>query len=368
MIPHPRIPHSRPTIEADDLAAVDRVLASGHLSQGAEVRAFEEETAAFLGLRGGVATSSGTAALHLALLALGVGPGDEVLIPSYVCAALLHATRFVGARARIVDCEPDGVNISPRDAARKRSPSTKAIIVPHMFGAAAPVEEFRHLGLPIIENCAQALGATLDGRPLGSVGDVTVLSFYATKMITTGEGGMLLSNREGLLDEAHDLRDYDKRPDCRLRFNYKMTDMQAALGRSQLRKLPRFVERRRGLARRYHEVLGERTLVYTPPREGAACYRFVFRVADPKGFVGEMAADGVECNPPVFHPLHVVAGADPCPSAEDVFRHAASVPIYPTLRDEEADAIAALAARAVGTSGQRVGLSVHDGSSERQGG
>lgn len=359
------IPHSRPTIEPDDLAAVERVLASGFLAQGAEVRAFEEEAAALLGLRGGVATSSGTSALHLTLLALGVGPGDEVLIPSYVCAALLHAVRLAGARARIVDSELGGVNMSPDDAARKRSPSTKAVIVPHMFGAAAPVAAFRSLGVPVIENCAQALGGTVDGRPLGGFGDVTVLSFYATKMITTGEGGMLLSRHEGLLDDARDLRDYDKRPDYRLRFNYKMTDMQAALGRSQLRKLPRFVARRRELARRYHEVLGPRTQVYTPPREGSACYRFVFRVADPGAFVREMAADGVECNPPVFHPLHAVAGPDPCPAAEDVFRHAASVPIYPTLRDAEADEVAALAVRFAQARREPAGATSADGLARR---
>jgi perosamine synthetase len=324
------IHHSRPTIEPDDIAAVGRVLESAMLAQGVEVRAFETEVGASLGLPGGVATSSGTAALHLALLALGVGPGDEVLIPSYTCVALLHAVQHAGARARAVDCEPGRPTMSAASAARAMSAQTKAVIVPHMFGTCAPIEKFQSLGIPIIENCAQALGALYRGRPAGSFGDVTVISFYATKLITTGEGGMLLSRSENLLAEARDRRDYDNRPDFKTRFNYKMSDVQAALGRSQLRKLKDFVQRRRELRSAYEEKLGGAGPIYSPLLDGDVPYRYVIGVRDVDRFIGALAQAGVECKRPVFQPLHHFTG-DTCPKAEEVFARAVSLPLYPSL-------------------------------------
>jgi perosamine synthetase len=342
------VPHSHPTIEADDLASVDQVLRSGHLAQGNVVRAFEDDMAALLGLPDGVATSSGTAALHLALLALGVGPGAEVLIPSYTCVALLHAVHLTGATPRIVDSEPDGVNMWAADAARQVSPITGAIILPHMFGTVGPLEALRTLGVPIIENCAQALGATTHGVPAGSLGDVTVLSFYATKVITTGEGGMLLSRSEGLLADAQDLRDYDNRAEYRLRFNYKMTDVQAALGRSQLSKLSRFVSRRQAIADAYHAALDGVAPAYTVGRAGDMYYRYVIRVPDPDAFIRSASMQGVECKRPVFRPLHELLQVQSCPHAARTFRHAVSLPLYPSLSDDGARTISRLASRIAG--------------------
>ena len=341
------IPHSRPTIEADDLAAVDRVLRSGHLAQGREVQAFEEEAAAALGLGGGVATNSGTAALHLALLSLGIGPGAEVLIPAYTCVALLHAVRLTGATARIVDSDPDTLNMGVEAARRHLTAATRAIIVPHMFGTVAPVEAFRSLGVPIIENCAHALGATVHGAPAGGAGDLAVLSFYATKMITTGEGGMLLSRSPDLLAVARDRRDYDHRATHRQRFNYKMTEMQAALGRSQLRKLSRFVERRETLARIYRSALREPAPAYTGLRDGDVVYRYVVRVPDPDAVIRSASAHGVECKRPVHSPLDRLARTSFCPRAAEVFRHAVSLPLYPSLPDAIARKIADLTAQIV---------------------
>lgn len=328
-------------MDAEDLHAVGRVLSSGYLAQGDEVRAFEQEVATYIGVRGGVATSSGTAALHLALLTLGVGPGADVLVPSFSCVALLHAVHLTGAEARLVDCGPGDVNMWVDDARRQLTAATKAIIVPYMFGRVVEVDAFRALGVPIVENCAQALGATINGRPVGSRGDVTVLSFYATKMITTGEGGMLLSPAEELLRDARDLRDYDKRPTYRLRFNYKMTDLQAALGRAQLRRLPRFVGRRQEIARRYQEVVGGRVPVFTAPRDTDACYRFVLGVQDVDGFIAGMGSRGIECARPVFRPLHEYGSGVTCPHATQIFRSAVSVPLYPSLGSTEVDRVVA---------------------------
>lgn len=185
------------------------VVGSGQLAQGPRVEEFERGVAALVGVAGGVAVHSGTAALELALLVLGVGQGDEVILPSYVCTAPWLAVVRVGGQPRIVDIESTTYAIDPDEARKVLSPRTKAIIVPHMFGLPADLTRLRMLGVPLIEDCAQTLGATEAGCWVGSVGAVTICSFYATKLLCTGEGGMLLSNDRRLLDKGRALRDYD---------------------------------------------------------------------------------------------------------------------------------------------------------------
>jgi len=333
------IPHSRPTIGPDDIRAVTEVMWSGDLAQGERVRQFEEDLAAFLGRRGGVATNSGTSALHLALLALGLGAGDEVLLPSYTCVALLHAVRYVGASPRIVDIEPEGYNLCAHEARRHLSRRVKAIIIPHMFGMAADLAPLASLGIPLIEDCAQALGGTYHGQLVGSVGITTICSFYATKMLTTGEGGMLLSNSDVILQRARDLRDYDGRTSLETRFNYKMTDMQAALGLSQLSQLPAFLDRRRALASRYTAALGNLpiTLPAVRPDRTHAFYRYVIGVSDAARVSRRLNRRGIQCKAPVFHPLHGYLEQEGFPHTETAMRTALSIPLYPSLTEEEVD-------------------------------
>ncbi|MFQ5658445.1 MAG: DegT/DnrJ/EryC1/StrS family aminotransferase, partial [Candidatus Methylomirabilales bacterium] len=165
------IPHSRPTLGEADLQALAEALQSGFIAQGDKVAAFEQEMARMLGVRGGVATSSGTAALHLALLALGVGEGDEVLLPTYACSALLHAVRAVRAVPRFVDSDPVTFNMDPEAARMACSPRAKALIVVHSFSLPADLDALKGLGLPLIEASAQALGALYQGQPVGSIGE-----------------------------------------------------------------------------------------------------------------------------------------------------------------------------------------------------
>ncbi len=315
-----------------------RVVRSGLLAQGEETAGFEREIGDFLGLRAGVAVSSGTAALHLALLGLGVGPGDEVILPSYVCVAPLHAIEYVGARARLADIDPLSYNLDPRDVRRNLTRRTKAIIVPHLFGLPADMDALLALDLPLIEDCAQALGATLDGRPVGGLGRVGILSFYATKLLTTGEGGMVVSRDPKLLARLRDLRDYDERRRHRVRFNYKLTDIQAALGRSQLRRFPQVLARRRAIASRYVQHLGALVLGL-PLADGHrthAYHRFVVRTpGSASALARRIEALGVRARPPIFQPLHVTLGLDGFPGAKDAYRHALSLPMYPGLRREE---------------------------------
>ncbi|MDR7415084.1 MAG: DegT/DnrJ/EryC1/StrS family aminotransferase [Armatimonadota bacterium] len=342
MSPHGAVvQHSRPTLDEADVRAVAEVLRSGQIAQGEVTRRFEEAVARFVGVRGGVATSSGTAALHLALVALGVGPGDEVILPSYTCVALLQAARYVGATPKLVDLEPDGYNLSVEEVRRVITRRTRALLIPHMFGFAADIEALRGLEIPVIEDIAQALGTTVRGRPVGSFGDVAVCSFYATKVITTGEGGMVLSNSDLLLRRVREMRDYDGRRRLGVRFNYKITDFQAALGLSQVHKLPALLDRRRRLAVRYAERV--RALGLRPPtvRPGTnpIFYRYVVAVPDAAKAREALRAHGVETSPPVFWPLHRYLGLPGFPRTEQAYRTALSIPLYPSLREEEVNRI-----------------------------
>ncbi len=287
-----------------------------------------------LRLRHAAAVSSGTAAVHLALLALGVGPGDEVILPSLVCAAPLHAILAVGARPRLVDCDPATANVDPAAARRAVRRRTKAILVPHAFGLPADLADLCALGPPVIEDCAQALGATYRGRAAGAIGDVCVLSFYATKVLATGEGGMVLSNRRRLADQVRDLRSYDERATFRPRFNYKMTDLQAALGLCQADRLEQFLARRRALAAAYDRALAG-VPVGLPPRPADRThgfFRYVVQAGRGAGpILAALGARGIAARRAFFRPLHAYLGLPGFPGAAEAWRRMISLPIYPTL-------------------------------------
>lgn len=332
------IPHSRPSLSPQETEAVASVMATGHIAQGPVTENFEQALAGRIDRSQAIGTSSGTAALHLVLLAMSVGVGDEVLIPSYVCTALLNAVHYVGANAVITDIDPATGNMDPADARRRLTGGTRAIIVPHMFGCPAAMDELLALGVPIIEDCAQAIGATYDDRPVGSFGHAAVFSFYATKVMTTGEGGMVVTDSAELADRVRDLRDYDKRSAYRLRYNYKMTDMQAAIGLVQLSRLDEFVGQRRALAMNYRAAFNGSKLQVPVRDEGHMYYRFVLGVpGDPAEWIRRLAVRGVTCARPVDPPLDVLLGRNDCPDARVAWQHHLSVPIYPSLAMTEQD-------------------------------
>lgn len=336
------IPHSRPSVGEADLPGLADVLRSGVIAQGPQVAAFEQAIAELVGVTGGVATSSGTAALHLALLALHMREGDEVLLPTYACSALLHAIRAVKAVPRLVDCDPHTFNMDPEAARKACSARVKALIVIHSFGLPAEMDSLQALGLPLIEDGAQALGATYGGRPVGSLGDVAVFSFYATKLMTTGEGGMVLSNDEAALARARDLRAYDEKEDDTPRFNYKLTDLQAALGLAQLQRLPGFLARRAAIASGYRQRLQDLplSLPFAPPDRERIYYRYVVSGPRPaEQYLDRLQASGVEARRPVFRPLHRYLGVDGFPGAEEAWAKAVSLPLYPALSDEEVERV-----------------------------
>ena len=344
------IPHSRPWITAGDSRAVARVLRGGQIAQGDETAAFEREMGNFLDMPPGVAVSSGTAALHLALLGLGIGRGDEVILPSYVCVAPLHAVEYVGATPRLADIEPTSFNIDPSDVGRRITRRTRAIIAPHLFGLPADLDELLHLGIPIIEDCAQAIGARYRNRPVGTFGALSILSFYATKLFTTGEGGMVIGRDRRLLARIRDLRDYDERRQHKTRFNYKLTDFQAALGRNQLRRLPTMLTRRSALAERYRRHWA--TLPIRVPaaddRRTHAYHRFVVSCPSAAARVARLLSIlGVTARLPVFRPIHMTLGLEGFPGTDQAFRHALSLPLYPTLTAREAEVVMRALSRAI---------------------
>ena len=343
------IPHSRPTLSEEDAERVARVVRSGRLAQGEEVAGFEAELARRLGVPAAAAVSSGSAALELALRAAGAGTGDEVVVPTYACDALHHAVTRCGATPVLADADPETLGPSAKDAARRRTRRTRAVVVVHPFGLAVGLEEFLALGVPVIEDCAQAIGAVADGRPAGSRGALAVCSFYATKLLTTGEGGAV-AGPAAPVARVRDARDYDEREDLAPRFNYKLTDMQAALGRSQLARLDAFVARRRAVAARYRAALAGVGRCHVPADLGErhVYHRFVVRVERPLGpLIARLAARGIAARRPVFRPIHRALGLDGYPEADRLWETCLSLPCYPLLSDAEADAVATALAEAL---------------------
>lgn len=344
------IPHSRPSLGPEEIRAVTDVLRSGQVAEGPAVAQFERGMAAYLGLQDGVAVSSGTVALELALRAFGVGHGDNVILPSYVCSAPWLAVQRVGAQARLVDIDPETYNLDPQKVRKARTMRTRAVIVPHLFGLPADLTTLQSIGIPIIEDCAQTLGAIEQGRAVGTVGQLTVCSFYATKLLCAGEGGMVLSNDEALLERVRELREYDQAPSLNAAaFNCKMTDLQAALGLAQLNRLGTFLEQRAILASCYRGCLSKDFfhLPFVPPGTTHSYYRFVVRL--PKGvqapdemtaYLSRVAHRGIQCRKPVFRPLHRYLDLPDFPSSDEADAAAISLPIYPALTEEDVGRIA----------------------------
>lgn len=335
------IPHSRPLLDQDDIKAVSEVLSSGNIAQGSKVEEFEESIAHYVGTKYGVACSSGTSALHLALLGLGVGAGDEVILPSYVCSSPYFATLYTGARPMIADINLDDFNLSAASARKQLTINTKAIIVPHMFGTPAELDELSELGVPIIEDCAQSLGSEYRGKRAGSFGVLSVFSFYATKMITSGEGGMVLTNSPKFHDRLAEFRDYDKKLLSPAKYNYKMTDFQAALGLSQLKKLGHFIETRTRIATVYDRAFSKYQveLPKSPSHKKSVHFRYVLKTPDMEPVQQEAREKGVTCERPVFKPLHESLGLEGFANCDKAKQQALSVPIYPGLTETEIEHI-----------------------------
>jgi len=338
--------HSKPTIGIEEEEAVLKVIRSGQLSQGPKVLEFENLVASYIGKKYAIAVSSGLAALHLSLIGLGINEGDEVILPSYTCDALLQAVLYIRAKPVIVDVNYEDGNISFDGTLRVISDRTKAIIIPHTFGFPADLNNFLNLNIPIIEDCAVAIGGSYKGRKLGSFGEVSVFSFYATKMIATGEGGMILTDDEKIADKVRELRDYTKHTTFKIRYNYKMTDIEAGLGICQIKKLDQFIEKRKVLFDRYIELLKNRddiVLPYYNYEEGtiSSFYRFIIKLPgyNINYVIEAMRNRGIICGRGVLQPLHRLLGLNYINylNSERLSKEVISLPLYPSLDIGEID-------------------------------
>ncbi|HEV3104179.1 MAG TPA: DegT/DnrJ/EryC1/StrS family aminotransferase [Trinickia sp.] len=335
------IPHNRPCLGPAENAAAARVLASGWLARGAEVTAFENEMCAYHGLPHGhaLAVSSGSAALYLALWALGAA-GRRVAYPAYACDALPQAIRLVNAQAVALDSAP-GTPLIDFDAAA--SAGADVVICAGLFGLPCVLPAARTYRA--LMDAAQTLGATVMGQPFVLTGDVGILSFSATKLITSGgQGGMLLARDRSWIDAARDYCDFDARGDDAPRFNFQMTDLAAAIGRAQLARLPDFLARRAEIFARYR-ALGLTMLDCKDDAARAVRYRAVLRLPEPEALIARLAAEQIRAIAPI-EPRELAAYRPAAiPQAWRLAGETVSLPCYPALDDAQLERVLAVLER-----------------------
>ncbi|MGZ4590038.1 MAG: DegT/DnrJ/EryC1/StrS family aminotransferase [Actinomycetes bacterium] len=344
------IPAAQPLIGDEERAAVDRVLRSGMIAQGPEVEAFENEFSALVGGRHCVAVNSGTSALHLALLGMGVGPGDEVILPSFSFAASANAVRLAGATPVFVDIEPASFCIDPAAVESAVGPRTTAIMPVHLYGHPAAMAELeaiasRH-GLAIIEDAAQAHAASLNGRNVGVFGLTACFSFYPTKNMTTGEGGLIVTPSDEIARTLRLLRNQgmERRYENEIvGFNTRMTDIAAAIGRVQLTRLAGWTA-----ARQHNAKLLDATLesVVTPPVAAGAVHvyhQYTVRSQDRDALQQRLTDNGVGSGvyyPTPIHRLPSFGLELDLPETERAAREVLSLPVHPALTDQDLEIVA----------------------------
>ncbi len=364
------IPYGRQWIDDEDIAAVVEVLRSDYLTTGPAVAAFEDALARVTGARHAVAVNSGTSALHAMYFAAGLRAGDEVITTPLTFAATANAALYLGATVRFVDVLPDTGNIDPAAAEAAIGPRTRLVVAVDYTGHPADYDELAAVagsrGVTLLADAAHSLGATYHGRPVGTLARASALSFHPVKPITTAEGGAVVTDEEELAERAARFRTHGITRDPAvmerndgpwhyeqhdLGFNYRLTDVQAALGSSQLRRLDAFLARRRAIAARYLEAWADLDALALPAvRDGVepGWHLFVVRVATPelrRPFFDRLRALGIGVQvhyiPVHHHPYYRGLGFAPgsCPIAEDFSARAVSLPIFPLMSDDEVDRV-----------------------------
>jgi perosamine synthetase len=366
------IPYGRQEIDDDDVAAVVEVLRSDWLTTGPTVERFEAAFAALVGAQHAVAVNSGTAALHVAMLAAGVGMGDEVIVPTLTFAASANAARYVGATVRFCDVRPDTLGVDVEQAAQLVNARTRAIVVVDYAGIPCDLDDVMRLaaehGLVVIEDACHAVGATYRGRRVGSIAHLSTFSFHPVKHLTTGEGGMVTTADPELDRRLRRLRNHGIDSDARQResagtweydvvelgFNFRLSDINAALGASQVKKVPAWVERRRAIAARYRELLADIpvTMLNEPDHVVASWHLFPVLLdtarhgPDRADVFAALRTAGIGVNVH-YRPLHLHttfrndSTEQRFPVAEDAYARLLSLPMWHGLQDDEQDRVVA---------------------------
>jgi dTDP-4-amino-4,6-dideoxygalactose transaminase len=366
------VPFHRAAVGDEEIAAVSQVIRSGWLTMGPKTIAFEKRFAAYVGARHAIAVCSGTAALHLALDASAIQPRDEVLIPTMTFTATGEVVKYLGARPVLVDIDRRTMNIDVRDVARKITPRTRAIIPVHLGGQPCDMDEIHSLArrhnLHVIEDAAHALPSKYQGRMIGSISEFTAFSFYATKTLTTGEGGMITTDNDehaarlrlmrlhGIAGDAW--KRYGKNGTWRYAvveagYKYNLTDLQSALGLVQLAKSDAMNEARRRIAERYTAAFSKIPILETPrvePDRESSWHLYILRLhlgrmkLDRDAFVDGLRQRGVGTSvhfiPLNLHPFYQRTYGyrrGDCPFAEAEFERCLSIPIYPGMSDSEVE-------------------------------
>jgi dTDP-4-amino-4,6-dideoxygalactose transaminase len=331
--------YSKPTITRKELEGVLDCLINDELVHGDAVRLFEKALADALAQRFCVCTGSATAAWHLAYTALGVGAGDKVIIPSFFPLAPLNALKLTGAEVLLVDIETDTLLPDPDKLKALIDPSVKAIALGHMTGLTSNLTPFAALGPAIIEDISHAAGTEIEGKPAGSYGAITVMSFTPDNIITTCSGGAVLTSNSRHYAQIRDLRYSDKA----VHFDYSMTDLQGAMGASQLSRLQDFIRRRREIASAYHEhirLTPHKPLYAFNPDAAYQAFPVFFDAAN-DAVEKYWKKNSIQVAPPVSCALHTILGAKPMdfPNSDRLSRKLYSLPIYPSLSRREIERI-----------------------------
>lgn len=369
------LPYGRHYLDEEDIASVVEVLRGDFITQGPKIAAFEKALACYCGARYAVAFNSGTSALHAAYFAAGLSQGDEFICPALTFCATANAGVFLGARPIFADSEEDTGNIDPEQIESLITPRTKLIVPMHYAGHPADLEKIwrvaQRYGLKIVEDACHALGAEYRGAKIGSCqySDMTVFSFHPVKHITTGEGGAVLTNsaeyyekllmfrNHGLTKDPNKFRHEPDGPWCYemqfLGWNYRMTDFQAALGLSQLKKLDRFLARRRAIVTEYNKFFARFFLFDLPIEKGdvrSAWHLYVVRLGKDlvpvkrkifETLKGRGLGVQVHYIPVYWHPFYQDLGYEPglCPRAEEFYRRALSLPLFPAMTESEVNQV-----------------------------
>lgn len=350
-----QVPLADPSLGDRETRQVREVLESGDLAAGEEVRAFENEFADFCGAGHGVATANGTAALHAALEALGVGEGDVVVTTPLTFVATANAVRFAGAEPVFADVDPETYTLDPaavETAVREHAEDAAAILAVHLYGLPADMDPLREVAdahdLALVEDAAQAHGARYRGNRVGSLGDAACFSFYPTKNMTTGEGGMVLTDREDVARQAARFVNHGRNGDgthVEVGHNFRMTNVAAAIGRVQLDRLPGYTEQRREHARRLNRAVADSPLVApTEPEDRMHVYhQYTVRCQAREATASALETLGVDTG--VYYPTPVnrepaYADVDPStPVADRLAGEVLSLPVGPHLTEEDLDRV-----------------------------
>lgn len=348
---------AKPLMGGEEKRAVIEVLKSGMLASGQKVEEFEKEFAKFVGTKYAIATNSGTSALHVALLSLGAKKGDEIIVPSFSFIATANSVLFCNAKPVFCDIDSKTFNIDPRKVESLITSRTRAIMPVHLYGQPADMKPILEIaekhGLHVIGDAAQAHGAEYDGRKVGSFGDVECFSFYPTKNMTTGEGGMITTNIEEIAERARSIRNHGREKTKwgyehnRLGYNYRMTDIAAAIGLEQLKKLPKFNEKRRKNAEYYNKNLigiDGIEIPYVLENVKHVYHQYTIRCADRESIINRLREKEIGYGIYYPKPLHFYRhlkkfATNDLKNSEVLSEKVVSIPVHSALTVEELERV-----------------------------